>query len=54
MFEAHHASAHLRKTMASLLMLLIALGPSVTPAFAAGKPLAHSAATATPRTPTAS
>jgi phospholipase C len=52
MFEAHHASAHLRKTMASLLMLLIALGPSVTPAFAAGKPQASSqaksAVTATP------
>ena len=48
MFETHHASAHLRKTIASLLMLLIALGPSVTPAFAAGKPHAKSAATATP------
>ena len=48
MFETHHASAHLRKTMASLLMLLIALGPSVTPAFAAGKAHAKSAATATP------
>lgn len=52
MFETHHASAHLRKTMASLLTLLITLGPSVTPAFAAGKPLARSqaksAVTATP------
>jgi phospholipase C len=52
MFETHHASAYLRKTMASLLTLLITLGPSVTPAFAAGKPLARSqaksAVTATP------
>jgi phospholipase C len=48
MFETHHASAHLRKTVASLLTLLIALGPSVTPAFAAGKPQAKSAVTATP------
>ncbi len=48
MFETHHASAHLRKSMASLLTLLIALGPSVTPAFAASKPQARAAATATP------
>ncbi len=34
--------------MASLLTLLIALGPGVTPAFAAGKPHAKSAVTATP------
>jgi phospholipase C len=48
MFETHHASAHLRKAMASLLMLLIALGPSVTPAFAAGKQHAKTATTTTP------
>jgi len=48
MFEAHHASAHLRKTMASLLTLAISLGPSVTPAFAANKQQVHSAATSTP------
>src|SRR5580704_1601519 len=34
MFETHHAAAHLRKTVASLLTLMIALGPSITPAFA--------------------
>ncbi|HTR23572.1 MAG TPA: alkaline phosphatase family protein [Terriglobales bacterium] len=48
MFEDHHVSAHLRKTMASLLTLAISLGPSVTPAFAAGKQPVHSSATATP------
>ena len=48
MFETHHASAHLRKTLASLLTLVIALGPSVTPAFAANQSQARPAATATP------
>ncbi|HVM93975.1 MAG TPA: alkaline phosphatase family protein [Terriglobales bacterium] len=48
MFETHHASAHLRKTMASMLALAISLGPSVTPAFAANKHQAKAAATATP------
>jgi phospholipase C len=48
MFETHHASAPLRKTVASLLTLMIALGPSITPAFAADRPQGKSAATATP------
>ena len=37
MFELHQTSAHLRKTVASLLALAFAVGPSVTPAFAAGQ-----------------
>ena len=30
-----HASTHTRKVVASLLTLVVALGPAVTPAFAA-------------------
>lgn len=55
MFEIDHASAYLRKTMASLLTLAITLGPSVTPAFASANKVQskapaskHAAATATP------
>ena len=49
MSETHHASAYLRKVMASLLTLAITLGPSVTPAFASSKQIqSKTAATATP------
>jgi phospholipase C len=55
MFEQQQASAYLRRLMASLLTMTIALGPSVTPAFASSaKPatqhgvVAHNLATATP------
>jgi len=46
MRETQQASVHVRRAMACLLTLAITLGPSITPAFAAGKPKA--AATATP------
>jgi len=53
MFETHHATAHLRKTMASLLTFAIALGPTVAPAFASSNKFPSKApavkhATATP------
>ncbi|MFZ0799330.1 MAG: alkaline phosphatase family protein [Terriglobales bacterium] len=55
MFEQQQASANLRRLMASLLTMTIALGPSVIPAFASSaKPatqhafVAHRPATATP------
>ncbi|MGA9475220.1 MAG: alkaline phosphatase family protein [Terriglobales bacterium] len=48
MFETHHASGYLRKSMASLLTLAITLGPTVVPAFAANKPQSRPAATTTP------
>jgi len=51
MFDQQQASANLRRLMASLLTMTVALGPSVTPAFASSaKPIARQAvsATATP------
>jgi len=50
MLGTHHASAHLRKTLAMLLTLAVSLGPSVMPAFGATKPQAKTVrhATATP------
>jgi phospholipase C len=50
MSEQQQPSAHLRKMMASLLTLAIALGPSITPAFGASRQIhqAPASATATP------
>jgi phospholipase C len=49
MFEQQQPFAKLKKVMASLLTMTIALGPSVTPAFASSaKPVTKQAATATP------
>ena len=49
MFEVDKAPSHSRKMMASLLTLAIALGPNVTPAFAAsGKAKPQANGTATP------
>src|SRR5271167_3349069 len=53
MFEQQQPFANLRRVMASLLTMTIALGPSVTPAFAssakpAAKQAVHANATATP------
>ena len=50
MFEPQQPFANLKKVMASLLTMTIALGPSVSPAFAASKPVTRQAsvATATP------
>jgi phospholipase C len=48
MFDQQQASANLRRLMASLLTMTIALGPSVTPAFASSpKPIARQTASAT-------
>ena len=48
MFDQQQASANLRRLMASLLTMTVALGPSVTPAFASSaKPIARQAASAT-------
>jgi phospholipase C len=48
MFDQQQASANLRRLMASFLTMTIALGPSVTPAFASSpKPIARQAASAT-------